>query len=106
MFIYTIVGSGAACQAILFQILFATIAGAATVHKTTNAGYIPDFNFCHITSHFCYTANNFVAGNSRVNCSAPIVPGCMQITMANTTEQDLNFNVVSRHFPALNSHRF
>src|SRR5690242_12239222 len=101
-FILTVIGACKSVLAILLKILLAAIAGAATIHHATYGGQVAGFKFTNVTAYPGYTANNLVARNGRIYRAAPIVAGCMQIGVANTTIQNFNFYVLSGQLPALN----
>ena len=86
--------------------MLTTVACPAGIHQAANSGIITYFQFGDFSARFGYFSYDFVPGNSGVNGSAPIVPGRVQIGMANTAIQDFDLYIVWHYSSALYGHFF
>src|SRR5690606_9079602 len=102
--IFTVISTGRTVQTVLLQILTAAVALTAGIYQTTNSGKVTYLEFSNIRTDRDYLTYNFMTGHSWINCTSPVIPCSVKITVANTAVHDLNFNVSRGNFAAQDGH--
>ena len=89
----------------LFEVTFAIWTGAVGVHHATNRGEIAWLVLGNGGTDFCYTADDFMAGNYwivRRHEFAPFVADKMEVGVADATEKNFDLHVPVRWIASRN----
>jgi hypothetical protein len=89
----------------LFESVFAIVAHAARIDKTSGPGQVAYAEFGHVVSNGHYGPDDFVPGNHRKNGAAPFVADLVQIGMANATIFYIEPNVMRTQFASFEKPR-
>jgi hypothetical protein len=91
---------------VLLQAFFAALAKSAGIHETADSSKLTGFESFHLGSDACYAPDNFMSGDHRENCAAPLVPCLMDVRVADSTVKDFDEHIVWTWFAPLKVERF
>lgn len=90
----SVIGNNHARGAILLVPLEALCALTAGINEAANAYLVSGLIFCHFASDGRDDAGDFVSRNHGENGAAPLIARLMNIGMADSTELDIDGNIV------------
>jgi len=80
-------------------------ADAAGIDHAADGGVVALLEFFYAASDFHHAADDFVSRHAGVNCVFPLVAGLVKIGMAHAAIEDVDLDIVSLRFAAIESKR-